>query len=682
MQSKNADHVFLGHQLKIKLSRQISLFCLLLMFGNLGFSQSYQAYLKAADKAFERQDYYAVLHYCRGALERKPKALDAWYKYARAAQLFYAYEEAVKGYEKVLRLDKTYTYKDIKYQLGLVHKGMGEYEEAIVILQEYQGEANEDQKPVVAQHIMACQSAMKTEEESPRYTIAALSKRLNSPYSDFGPWMQGDTLYYSSYRYENKLDQARPKRKITKLLYAKGNGRGRPVRYINSDTLHTAHAAISLDGQRLYYTQCKYQAEGDIRCALYYRKKDRRNRWGRKAYRLPNPINQEKTTNTQPAIGFDSLLQTEVLYFVSDRAGGKGGYDIWWTKIESGENKFSAPRSFAGNTTEDEITPFIATREQRIYFSGNYAMGLGGYDIYRQALQTSSASQREALPAPINSSYNDIYFFQQEGVERGLFVSNRPGQRYLDPLSKACCNDIYRFEEIPALDTVQTRDSVKQPDLALDPIPIPDPVVDPGTNSAKPIPVPSQLADFLPLALFFENDHPDPRTRKSKTKLDYLSTFEPYLETEETYVDNYLKLFPAKEEDKARSAMQDFFEREVAFGGERLVQFSNLLLERLEEGGKVEIFVKGYTSPRAQSDYNLQLGKRRVSSLINHFKTFQDGVLKPYLANKQLLISERSFGETTAAKSISDDLTDLQRSIYSIDAARERRVEIVEVKQN
>jgi len=306
-------------------------------------------------------------------------------------------------------------------------------------------------------------------------------------------------------------------------------------------------------------------------------------------------------------------------------------------------------------------------------------VGLGGYDIYRQALQSSSLSKREALPAPINSSYNDIYFFQQKEEKKGLFVSNRPGQRYLDPLSKACCNDIYRFEEIPPSNSSENQDTVERPDLALDPIPIPTPIVDPGTN---PVPVPSSLAEFLPLALFFENDHPDPRTRRSKTKLDYLSTFEPYLETEETYVTNYLKLFPAKEEDQARTAMQDFFEREVAFGGERLIQFSNMLLQRLKEGGKVEIFVKGYTSPRAQSDYNLQLGKRRVSSLINHFNTFQKGVLKPYLAKKKLLISERSFGETTAAKSISDDLTDLQRSVYSIDAARERRVEIVEVKQN
>ena len=46
------------------------------------------------------------------------------------------------------------------------------------------------------------------------------------------------------------------------------------------------------------------------------------------------------------------------------------------------------------------------------------------------------------------------------------------------------------------------------------------------------------------------------------------------------------------------------------------------------------------------------------------------------------LARRSAFGETTAAKTISDDLGDRQRSVYSIDAARERRVEIVEVKRN
>ena len=646
--------------------------------------QSFQAFQKAADKSFQQKDYYAVLHYCRGALARKPSSVDIWYKYARAAQLFYAYEEAEKGYKKVMSLDRTKKFPDAAFQLALVYKGMGDYVAALSQFKLYQSEGGIDNVELLQVHMEACERAQQ-EKDSSNYIIKPLSKRMNSAYSEFGVWKQGDTLYYSSYRYENKEDKARPKRKIAKVLYAVGNGRGRPLRNLNVDTLHTAHTAISLDGQRLYYTQCRFSEGAEIECKLYYRKKDRRRRWGKRAYRLPKDINQPNFTATQPAIGYDSLIQKEVLYFVSDRPGGTGGLDIWWSTIEEGENTFSKAKPYLGNTQRDEITPFVSSAEQRLYFSGNYAEGLGGFDVYEGPLGGSATFQRVPLRKSINSSYNDLYYHLHDPEnQKGYVVSNRPGQRYLDRLSKACCNDIYTFEQIPVRDTVSTTkvdSSALDPSLALEPLPKPDPNL-PTSGEDEREAIPSSLADFLPLALYFDNDHPDPRTRKAKTRLDYLSTFDPYLEAEEDYVDNYLKLFSAAEKDGAKANMQEFFEQEVAFGGERLILFSNLLLERLQEGDKVEIFVKGYTSPRAQSDYNLQLGKRRVSSLINHFRTFQAGILRPYLQQKQLIISERSFGETTAAKTISDDLSDRQRSVYSIDAARERRVEIVEVKRN
>ena len=116
-------------------------------------------------------------------------------------------------------------------------------------------------------------------------------------------------------------------------------------------------------------------------------------------------------------------------------------------------------------------------------------------------------------------------------------------------------------------------------------------------------------------------------------------------------------------------------------GYERLELFSTILLENLEAEQTVEIFLKGYTSPRAQGDYNLLLGKRRVSAVRNHFQTWRSGILMDYLENGQLIISEVSFGETKAAASARDERAGERLSIYSPEAARERRVEIVEIKR-
>ncbi|MBP6828402.1 MAG: hypothetical protein KA165_17685, partial [Saprospiraceae bacterium] len=113
----------------------------------------------------------------------------------------------------------------------------------------------------------------------------------------------------------------------------------------------------------------------------------------------------------------------------------------------------------------------------------------------------------------------------------------------------------------------------------------------------------------------------------------------------------------------------------------RLGQLCELLLSRLQKGEKVEVLIKGFTSPRAQSDYNLNLGRRRISSVRNQFEVFSEGALQLFLRSGQLKITETSFGETTVRSGISDALSDERNSIYHPDAARERRVEIVEIRE-
>ena len=136
----------------------------------------------------------------------------------------------------------------------------------------------------------------------------------------------------------------------------------------------------------------------------------------------------------------------------------------------------------------------------------------------------------------------------------------------------------------------------------------------------------------------------------------------------------------ANDKREAEQLVDDFFEQEIRNGFERLGQMTDLIEAQLAKGEKLEVLIKGFTSPRAETAYNLNLGKRRISSVRNHFENWSDGALRPYLKSGQLQITEISFGETTARSGISDRLSDERNSIYHPDAARERRVEIVEIR--
>jgi len=129
----------------------------------------------------------------------------------------------------------------------------------------------------------------------------------------------------------------------------------------------------------------------------------------------------------------------------------------------------------------------------------------------------------------------------------------------------------------------------------------------------------------------------------------------------------------------AKINMENFFDFEIKGGKEKLELFLNILETELSQGKIFDIVLKGFASPRANNDYNYNLSQRRVKSVENEFSRYKKGVLLKYIKKGSLKISQEPYGEDTAPKSIIDEISDM-RSIYMIDASRERRVEIIEVR--
>ena len=186
-----------------------------------------------------------------------------------------------------------------------------------------------------------------------------------------------------------------------------------------------------------------------------------------------------------------------------------------------------------------------------------------------------------------------------------------------------------------------------------------------------------EVEDFPPLTLYFDNDRPNPRSRATTTSLSYEDAYRDYYRRKGEFIAEYTKVLEGRDSFLAEKRMEAFFEREIKDSYESIAVFSAKLLERLDAGQRIKLFIKGYTSPRAGADYNFLLGRRRVSALRNQFDRFAGGVLRKYVANGQLLIEEVSYGESTAPQVISDKLKDERNSIYGIRASMERRVEIV-----
>jgi len=100
------------------------------------------------------------------------------------------------------------------------------------------------------------------------------------------------------------------------------------------------------------------------------------------------------TNDTEPSL----LPNGNVIYFASDRGGAGTSYDIFRTSRTG--TAFAAPALVSGtqlNTTFVESSPVVTPDELHMYFLSNRTGTMGTYDIY----YTSRATTADAFGAPV-----------------------------------------------------------------------------------------------------------------------------------------------------------------------------------------------------------------------------------------------------------------------------------------
>ncbi len=594
-------------------------------------------------------------------------------------------------------------------------------------------------RPKAEQEIKACALAIamvRTPEKDVK--IASLGKNVNTQYSDFAPHTVGNDLYYSSLRFERQWSGRRaanePKEKylVGKLFFSrdKGTRAATPNSSLNIKFQSVGNSTISPDEKWIYYTICTAVSATEMRCELH--RSRRKSSYWSKPQKLPvGSINVEGFTSTHPNIGFDSVLMKPVLFYVSNRANGQGDMDIWCATIEHTDSMwFGTPQNLGSvvNTEDADATPFFHTPTQTLYFSSKWHEGLGGFDLFKSKRTRDGWTTPQNLGVPFNSAANDLYLWINKDDTTAYFASNRSGSQTL--IGESCCNDIYTIR-MPSdfinstpdwivADTVKRADTpqiivakldtqviikdVVQIEPTAEPTPAPEVVTNPTQSvvaenmvlipSEQPEPANPQptnpptvattaqttvqtINQMLPISLYFHNDEPDSNTTRTYTKIPYAESYEFYMSLRDIYKREYSR--PCKtveQQNLARQRMDEFFEQQLTGEYKRLNACLDAMASFLAKNpaATMEIQVRGFTSPRAATSYNKNLAKRRISSFRNYAEVYNEGVLREYIDANRLLIKEMPMGETKAGN-VSDEFGN-PLSIYSVEAARERRIEV------
>ena len=181
-------------------------------------------------------------------------------------------------------------------------------------------------------------------------------------------------------------------------------------------------ATLTADNNTLYYTVCKYDnIKKYLNCDIYF-SENVGGEWT-PIRSVSNKINLPGSWESQPTISADGRM----LYFVSDRTGGYGGYDIYRSiKSESGE--WGTPINLGPmiNSKGNEKSPFIHPDGKTLYFSSDGWPGIGGYDIfYAKMDEHGTWSKPKNIGYPINSPEDEVGFFVSTDGTQGFFASNK-----------------------------------------------------------------------------------------------------------------------------------------------------------------------------------------------------------------------------------------------------------------
>ena len=397
-------------------------FCLFILFSLLSFAllaqnssnKKAQNFFEKANPFIEKQDYLSAEQVLKSAIEADPSFQNAFITLAGVYKAQKKYAEAKSAYQKAILINKNIA-PAVIYGLAETEFATQEYDKAKQHFEEFLAlDSSSDRAKKAKKYLLDCDFAAFAIKKPVKYSPTNLGQGVNTTDSEYFPALtaDGETLiftrqvngnedFWTSQFKNNTWNSATP-------LSTK----------INTTKYNEGAQTISPDGKYLFFTGCN-RPDGLGRCDIYVSHREGKD-WG-EPYNVGKPVNSEYW-ESQPAISPDG----RTLYFISNRPGGSGGYDIWKSTITD-DAKWGPAINLGPeiNTPYDENTPFLHADGKTLYFSSDGWPGFGNKDIYYSRMDDNDKFQKPInLGYPINSFENESGLIVSADGNLGMFSSN------------------------------------------------------------------------------------------------------------------------------------------------------------------------------------------------------------------------------------------------------------------
>lgn len=361
------------------------------------------------------------------AIDEDAKFIEAHIQLADIYRREWRYKEAVDQYRKAIGINPDFN-ESVYYKLGDSEIHQAAYAEAAQHLEKYLTFQNSPTQNIfLAQKLLKdCKFSLDALQHPVAFKPQNLGPAINTADDEYFPAITADenTLIFTR-KISNNEDFYQS---------IKVDGKWQTATYLSdkiNSKFNEGALSLSQNGKIIFFTGCN-RPDGLGRCDIYITQK-KGDTWS-KPFDLSPPVNTPGW-ESQPSISADG----RTLYFVSNRKGGYGGYDIWKSTLT--EKGWSEPENLGPNinTSFDEQSPFIHPDDSTLYFCSNGWPGMGGKDLFVSRLGKDGKWQKpENLGYPINSS----------GDENGLTLTANGSYAFFSSnnLNGAGGFDIYTFE--------------------------------------------------------------------------------------------------------------------------------------------------------------------------------------------------------------------------------------------
>lgn len=339
--------------------------------------------------------------------------------------------KAIPYIEKAYKLNPTVS-TDIHYLLGRGYHLTMQWDKAkqeyalyrkILTLKEI------DKMKSVDKKLSECGYGINYMKNPIRVFIDNIGITMNSPFSDYGPVISADedVMMFTSHRDNSTggiMDEFGEYFEDIYISYkfnkewTQAKNIGTPINTNGNDAI----IGLSPNGQKLFmYIDDK--GDGNIyECDLLG------DKWS-KPEKMPKPINSS-SKESAATLSYDA----RIFYWVSNREGGLGGSDIYYS-IKNEKGKWGEAINMGAdiNTPYEEVGVFMLPDGKTMYFSSQGHTSMGGLDIFSTVYENGKWSKPQNIGYPVNTPDNDMFFVMSASGKHGYYSSIREdGQGEVD----------------------------------------------------------------------------------------------------------------------------------------------------------------------------------------------------------------------------------------------------------